>query len=231
MSIRFFLSSSSEQLPIAKALEANLAADGFEPTLWSREAHGASQYNLEALLAEARTSDFAVFVFAPDDQVSIRGEVFSVVRDNVLFELGLFIGALGRDRCFIVRSAEGPMRLPSDLDGLTPLTYDHRRSDENVRRSLGPVTTTIAELARKTAVAAASAFTNNDLKLLQACKDLSTPSNQAYKAFGSMPAAWDDALCMRFLRLLEHGLITRIGASEVESTRKGDLLSQARRAP
>jgi len=129
MKPRFFLSSSSEQLSIAEALESNLADAGFEPTLWSREGHGASEYNLEALLREAWSSDFAVFVFVPDDQVVIRGEAFSVVRDNVLFELGLFIGVLGRDRCLIVRGEEQAMRLPSDLAGLTTLKYDHQRSD------------------------------------------------------------------------------------------------------
>jgi len=231
VSIRFFLSSSSEQLRIGQALEANLVAEGFEPTLWSREAHGASQYNLEALLGEAASSDFAIFVFTPDDQVVIRGETFSVVRDNVLFELGLFIGILGRDRCFIVRDTKLPMRLPSDLDGLTLLKYDGQRSDENHRRSLGPVTTTIADQARKVAAVAASEFSDNDLKLLQSCKDISMPSNQAFKAFGSMPSAWDDKLCMRFLRLLERGLIKCTGPTEIESTRKGQLLSDAGRRP
>ena len=228
MNVRFFLSSSSEQLPIGKALEANLAADGFEPTLWSREAHGASQYNLEALLGQAASSDFAIFVFAPDDQVTIRGKKFGVVRDNVLFELGVFIGKLGRDRCFIVRVVEPPMRLPSDLDGLTALEYDHRRSDENLRRSLGPVTTTIADLARTVAAAAASGLSDNELRLLQSSKDPSMPSNQAFKAFGSTPAAWDDRLCMRFVRLLELDLIKSTGSTEIETTRRGHLLSEQR---
>lgn len=231
MSIRFFLSSSSEQLPIGKALETNLAADGFEPTLWSREAHGASQYNLEALLGEAASSDFAIFVFAPDDQVSIRGEKFHVVRDNVLFELGLFIGVLGRDRCFIVRDDRLPMRLPSDLAGLTTLQYDQQRSNGDLRRSLGPVTTAIAEVTRKVADATKSKFSDNDLKLLQSCEDINFPSIQAFKAFDSTPAAWDDKLCMRFLRLLEHGLIKCTGPTEIQSTRKGHLLSDAGRHP
>lgn len=230
MNTRFFLSSSSEQLPISKALEANLAEEKFEPTLWLREAHGASQCNLEALLREATASDFAVFVFAPDDEVSIRGEKFGAVRDNVLFELGLFIGVIGRERCFIVCPAEVSMRLPSDLDGVT-LLNDHRRSDENPRRSLGPVTTTIADLARKLAVAAASEFSDNDLKLLQSCEHPSMPSNQAFKAFGAMPTTWDDKLCMRFLRLLEQGLIRRTGTTEIESTRKGHLLSDHKPRP
>jgi hypothetical protein len=218
-------------LPIGKALEANLVAEGFEPTLWSREAHSASEYNLEALLREAASSDFGIFVFAPDDHVDIRKETFGIVRDNVLFELGLFIGALGRDHCFIVRDAERPMRIPSDLDGLTHLKYDRKRSDDHLRRALGPVTTTIADLARKVAVGTASEFSDNDLKLLRACKDISMPSNQAFKAFGSMPVAWDDKLCMRFLRMLAHSLIKCTGPTEIESTRKGYLLAELGRHP
>jgi hypothetical protein len=69
------------------------------------------------------------------------------------------------------------------------------------------------------------------LKLLQSCKVISMPSNQAFKAFGSRPAAWDDKLCMRFLRLLERGLIKCTGPTEVECTRKGRLLSDAGRRP
>ena len=226
MKIRFFLSSSSEQLPVAKALEANLTGEGFEPTLWSREAHGASQYNLEALLSEAKSSDFAIFLFTPDDEVTIRGNVFSVVRDNVLFELGVFIGVLGRNRCFIVQSIERPMRLPSDLEGITTLKYDPRRSDQNLRRSVGPIVTTLTDLALTTAKAAESEFTINDLKLLQSCRNLSMPSNQACKAFGFMPSAWDDKLCMRFVRLLERGLIKSTGPTEVETTRSGNLLTE-----
>jgi len=230
VAFRHFLSSSSEQKAIGQALEANLADEGFEPTLWSREAHGAAQYNLEALLAQAMSSDFGVFVFAPDDEVRIRGKEHGVVRDNVLFELGLFIGALGRSRCFIVQADKVEMRLPSDLDGLTTLKYDLQRSDGNLRRSLGPTTTRIAHLSREAAAAATAEFTSNDLKLLQACRDLSMPSNQAFKAFGSTPAAWDDKLCMRFPRLMEHRLVKCTGPTEVESTRKGRLLSDARTA-
>lgn len=224
MSIQFFISSSSEQLSIAKAIESTLSAEGFEPTLWSREAHGASQDNLEALLAQAAATDFAVFVFAPDDQVSKQGGSIGVVRDNVLFELGLFVGALGRDRCFIVREANVVMHKPSDLEGLTDLHYS-RRSDGNLRRSLGPATTAIAERVHHVASSMASDFSNNDLKLLRSCIDTSMPSNQAFKAFGSMPAAWDDKLCMRFVKLLERDLIKSTGATEVEATRTGQLLS------
>jgi hypothetical protein len=227
MPTRFFLSSSSEQLPVAKAIESNLAAEGFEPTLWSREAHAASEYNLEALIRETRSSDFAVFVFAPDDRVIVRGEEYYSVRDNVLFELGVFMGALGRNRCFLVQDTEKPLRLPSDLEGINTLKYDLQRSDQNLRRSMGPLVTVIRELALAVSKAAQSEFSGNDLRLLRSCKDLSMPSNQAHKAFGSAPLAWDDRLCMRFLRLLEKRLIRTNGPTEIETTRSGNLLLAA----
>jgi predicted nucleotide-binding protein len=136
MEYRVFLSSSSEQLDVAKALEANLTTEGFEVTLWSRDAHQASQYNLDALLARTTAVDFAVFLFVPDDQATVHGEQVSLVRDNVVFEAGLFMGALGRDRCFIVRAADAPMHVPTDLTGFTMLTFDPRRSDNSLSRSL-----------------------------------------------------------------------------------------------
>lgn len=228
MAIRFFLSSSTEQLLIAKALEENLEAEKFEPTLWVREGHSASQYNLESLFKQAGSSDFAVFIFTPDDEVKMRDKTFNIVRDNVLFELGVFMGILGRERCFIVHSEEEMPEFPTDLKGINTLTYKIR-SDDNLSRSLGPATTKIKNLAYETSAGAISKLTNNDLKLLQACKYTSMPSNQAYKAFGSMPEVWDDKLCMRFVRLLQHGVIKRAGATEIESTEKGKLLLENQR--
>lgn len=227
--IRFFLSSSSEQLPIAKALEANITEEGFEPTIWSRGVHSPSQYNLEALLKVASFSDFAIFIFAPDDEATMRGEKFSVVRDNVLFELGLFIGILGRDHCFIVQSSEPSMRWPSDLHGITAVKYQPR-SDGNLSRAVGPVLTTIVNYVLETTRIKVSKFTNNDLKLLQSCKYPSMPSNQAAKAFGSTPDASVDKLCMRFVHLLEHGLIKSAGATEIEATLKGNMVSTEARS-
>ncbi|MFS1985958.1 TIR domain-containing protein [Vibrio breoganii] len=44
------------------------------------------------------TFDAAIFVLSPDDVVKIRGTEQTVTRDNVVFELGMFIGRLGADK-------------------------------------------------------------------------------------------------------------------------------------
>ena len=51
-------------------------------------------------------------------------------RDNIVFELGLFMGALGRSRTFLVQPRGAGLKVPSDLMGITPLTYEAGLSDE-----------------------------------------------------------------------------------------------------
>jgi hypothetical protein len=72
----------------------------------------------------AERFDFAVFVFDADDVAQIRRAEVRTVRDNVVFELGLFIGRLGRGRAFWI-TAEGTAapHIPTDLAGITRLTY------------------------------------------------------------------------------------------------------------
>ena len=73
-----------------------------------------------------------MFIFSPDDIINIRGENSNITRDNVIFELGLFIGRLGKDRCYIVMPDNcDDLRIPTDLLGITLATYECNRSDNN----------------------------------------------------------------------------------------------------
>jgi predicted nucleotide-binding protein len=90
---RLFIASSAEGLHVAEAVNIKLEHD-FRVKQWDN-AFNLSSMTLQSLLARAEETDFAVFVFHPDDKATIRGAEYSVVRDNVLFELGLFIGSLG----------------------------------------------------------------------------------------------------------------------------------------
>jgi len=85
-----------------------------------------------------RASDFAIFVFSPDDVSVMRDNTDKVVRDNVLFELGLFIGRLGPERCFFLVPDSQTMRLPTDLFGVNPTKYESGRSDANWEAAVNP---------------------------------------------------------------------------------------------
>lgn len=124
MKPRMFIGSSVEGLEIAEAIQQNLAHDIF-CTLWTQGVFNLSSYTLDALLKEFKKNDYGVFVFSPSDVAKIRSKQFQVVRDNVIFEAGLFMGKHGKGKCFIVipRGIKG-FHLPTDLLGLKPAEYD-----------------------------------------------------------------------------------------------------------
>jgi len=62
--------------------------------------------------------DFAILVLTLDDSARVREQIAKVPRDNVLFELGLFMGFRGSHHVFVVHCTAGDTKLPSDLAGL-----------------------------------------------------------------------------------------------------------------
>jgi hypothetical protein len=120
---------------VAQAIQFNLDSV-CEVKLWTQGSFRLTQGTLESLVTAVAESDFAVLVLTTDDLNISRGEAKLVARDNVLFELGLFIGALGRDRTFIVYDHTDPPELPSDLAGVTAATFTPH-SDGNLKAALG----------------------------------------------------------------------------------------------
>lgn len=118
-----FIGSSSEGLEVAKAIQANLDHT-CETHIWSQGLFGLSEGTLETLVNATEKFDFAILALTPDDLTVSRGQEQNSPRDNVLFELGLFIAGLGRDRVFMVLNRSAKTKLPSDLAGITPTSFD-----------------------------------------------------------------------------------------------------------
>ena len=145
MKKRIFIGSSSESLDVAHTIQENLERD-FECTIWTQDVFKPSEYTLESLEETLDIFDYGVFVFSPDDELTIRGENSRSIRDNVLFEFGLFVGHLGREHVFFVVPRDAPsLHIPSDLVGITSLSYNAKRTDGNLVAALGPTCNKIAK--------------------------------------------------------------------------------------
>src|SRR5712692_4371137 len=128
---RIFLGSSGKQAKLLQAITRGLEeVAAVEP--WTTT-FNPGRSTLDRLVELSQEVDFAAFVFAQDDwtmaDASQPGEASP--RDNVVFEAGLFGGALGIRRTFILH-ANGA-KLPSDLLGLTSVRYDPATTSAEVR--------------------------------------------------------------------------------------------------
>lgn len=129
---KVFIVSSSEGLPVANAVRGLLLhdlLDKAEVRPWTREFELSAAY-IESLEKMAQEMDFAVVVLTPDDVTTSRKAKKLTPRDNVVFELGLFIGSLGRERCFLVHEETPKLKLPTDLLGVKPATFKHPSNGE-----------------------------------------------------------------------------------------------------
>lgn len=139
-----FIGSSTEGLDVAREVELQLQRDAIT-TIWKDGVFGPTSGVLETLMNVLEQFDFAVMVLSPDDLVESRNQSSTSPRDNVIFELGLFMGRLGRSRVFIVHEENADLKLPSDLAGITLLPYRRR---ENLSAALSPACTPIIKAIR-----------------------------------------------------------------------------------
>ncbi len=104
---------------------------------------------LDRLVELSREVDFAAIVFAQDGWTTTDAAQSGQAspRDNVVFEAGLFGGALGIRRAFIIH-ANGS-KLPTDLLGLTAVRYDPACTPADVRAINGKLRKAIEAEGRR----------------------------------------------------------------------------------
>ncbi len=126
--------SSTEGLDVANRVQQLLQQD-VDAIVWNQGVFVLGSSTIESLERAMSNYDFGIFVFTPDDKLQKRNETVAVARDNVLFELGLFVGKLSRSRAFVIRPIQG-LSLASDLMGLTVAVYDPQQ--KSLTAALGP---------------------------------------------------------------------------------------------
>jgi len=129
---KIFIGSSSARLEIATALHSRLEHE-FLVTVWDQGAFRPSDYPIPSLLSRCAETDFAIQILAPDViQKDSDGRDVFAPNANVLIEAGLFMGALGQRRVFLVAPTTfSKIKMPSDFHGLTIVPYDADRGDNN----------------------------------------------------------------------------------------------------
>lgn len=122
----------------AKLVNASLE-DIAECKLWT-DAFDIGKSNFDNLVSQIAFYDYAILIATGDDVIRSRKKSSKGVRDNVLFEFGLFAGGLGRSRVFYI--IETGTKIPTDLAGIT-LPFIPAVSSPNFEEELDKVITAI----------------------------------------------------------------------------------------
>ncbi len=126
-----FIGSSSEAKNYMDDIAVMIEELNHKPLLWSDSGKGIfcpGENTIDAIIAISQRVDAAVFVFNADDKLwneksnVASADSLSVVRDNVLFEYGLFMGKLGKTKVCII--CKGKPKIASDLSGITYVDGD-----------------------------------------------------------------------------------------------------------
>lgn len=144
MKPKLLIVSSTEGRLVAREVQRQLAELGIDDaTLWDDGRVFRPNFAaFESLLIALDTFHFAIAILSPDDTLVVRRRTQRAVRDNVLFELGMFFGRFGRERAFVIRHAK--CRVPTDLAGVELPTYAES-SGRGLQRALHPICRLVAE--------------------------------------------------------------------------------------
>jgi CRP/FNR family cyclic AMP-dependent transcriptional regulator len=118
-----FIGSSTEGAGLAQGIAGQLNLPD-QIRLWNENVFQPSEHTMEGLERQLDESDFAVLVLTPDDIVESRGSEQPAPRDNLLLELGLFMGRIGRKRTIFVVPKGSKLKIPSDLLGISFVPHD-----------------------------------------------------------------------------------------------------------
>ena len=103
---------------LAPVLCDALETEGFVVRLWSDSGvFGASRFAIDSFTTQVAGSDFALYVLGAD--TAHQDEV----KCDAVFELGVFVGLLGKDRTMLLRPKALRLTLPSDHVGFATVPY------------------------------------------------------------------------------------------------------------
>ena len=139
---KIFIGSSKAGYSIAEKVKDNLVniGDCFlwqDPNVWEP-----NRSTFENLLRMVSYFDFGVFVATADDLTLTNDKIVIEPRDNVILEMALFLGAMGRDKSFLL--VEDGIKLPTDFSGIYMPRFD-KGNDTIIKNACDEYANKIAE--------------------------------------------------------------------------------------
>ncbi|MGJ3234362.1 L-histidine N(alpha)-methyltransferase [Marivirga sp.] len=133
---KVFIASSSEALGYATATKELLEEKVNEKeiiraTVWKDAEWEIGNNILQSLINLKNYYDKAIFIFHPDDDLNFRNNELKSVRDNVIFEFGLFGGIMGFDNCYALVPKNIRIKKPSDLLGIITAQYEYEKNTDH----------------------------------------------------------------------------------------------------
>lgn len=142
---KLFIGSSSEGLDIADALKVKLEeqlSTFIECHIWTDgKIFSLNKSALDALMVASRKFDYGVLVATKDDIAKVRDVEVHIPRDNVMFEMGMFLGSLGLTRAFLL--VEKFSKLPTDYNGIT-VPYFEKDIDGSLDKAIEKIVEAIS---------------------------------------------------------------------------------------
>lgn len=98
------------------------------------DSNGGIQWVFEALSDSANMAECAIVLLSADDIMLNKKDLQFMyrARQNVIFEMGLFAGYLGKDRVIVLYEEHGKFEFPSDIGGIFYIKYDETSQWKNL---------------------------------------------------------------------------------------------------
>lgn len=127
---KIFIGSSKSGLKAAEKVKTHLSNIG-ECFLWDESSiWEPNRSTFDNLLRMVSYFDFGVFVATADDLTLTNDHIVIEPRDNVILEMALFLGAMGKDKSFLL--VEKGIKLPTDFSGIYMPRFD---DDDSIKKA------------------------------------------------------------------------------------------------
>ncbi len=144
-----FIGSSVENLDKAEAVQCALQHI-CEPWVWHQGLFNINESAVDSLTRaiKEKSPDFAVFLVCGEDLTESRGIRYNSPRDNIIYEIGWFTGAIGKERVFLIVDHLAAPKIPSDLAGIKTVEFK-RPVRSTIEAALGPACSEIKKAILK----------------------------------------------------------------------------------